>query len=94
MVNASHFHCKEIVQGFFSKLLATKNQPGKATAGLSKKKHRAMEDGIIFGFKKHLHDQPVHTRLYKVRKDKGVQSECFHLESVTSGQYFMQARGK
>ena len=34
MVNASHFHCKEIVQGFFSKLLATKNQPGNATAGL------------------------------------------------------------
>ena len=53
-----------------------------------------MTDGIIFGFDKHLHDQPVHTRLYKVRKDKGVQSECFHLESATSCQYFMQAHGK
>ena len=53
-----------------------------------------MKDGIIFEIDKHLHDQPVHTQLYKVRKDEGVQSRCFHLESVTSGQYFMQARGK
>ena len=33
MVNASHFPCQEIVQGYFSQLLATKNQRGKAISG-------------------------------------------------------------
>lgn len=80
--------------GIFFPITGNQKPTRKGNSWAIEMKDMEMEDGIIFGFDKQLHDQPVHTRLYKVRKEKDVQSECFDPESVTSGQYFMQARRK